>query len=75
MKKITWGEKMDFEIEWNYAGIAFILWLIMAGTMLYIPKVMDTRSYIDVWGWFWTLSILIVLLPIAYFIVKNRGEA
>ncbi len=65
---------MDFEIEWNYAGIAFALWLVMSGTMLYLPKIMDTTSYVEVWGWTMTSIILIILLPISYVIVKLRGD-
>jgi len=57
------------EFDTRIGGFAVIIWLVMVGAFLYLPKVIGITSYIEAIGWMQTALILIVLLPMSYFIV------
>ena len=55
------------EIDWNVGGIALLLWIIMSA-FLFVPKMMGMEIF-PIWQ---SIGIMIILLPISYFIVQRK---
>ena len=57
------------EIDWNVAGIALLLWAFMSA-FLFLPKAMGLQMFpvMDI------VIIMVVLLPISYFVVQHMAN-